>query len=223
MPTGHSRSAGALPWIPLVALSTAAAYLAARYDDIPERWPVHWDLAGNPNGESTRSIPGVFGLLVLGLVIWVLLEIMAAVMLARGKPELLPVRIANVRLMRMVSASTSVLFAGLSVSLPLGPHVPPVVIVVLAFALIGAPLALGSRRLKQAMAEVRAAGHADAVRGYHGLYYSNPDDARLWVPKLGGGGLTVNFAHRWAWPVVVLLVVAPPVVAVGAMLVLSHR
>ncbi len=45
--------------------------------------------------------------------------------------------------------------------------------------------------------------------GYHGAFYSNPRDPRLWVPKTLGIGWTINFAHRLAWPVMIALVAAP--------------
>ena len=49
-----------------------------------------------------------------------------------------------------------------------------------------------------------------------GVYY-NPADPRLWLPRRNPAlGWTVNFAHPWAIPVVVLLVVVPLVVAIGS-------
>ena len=56
------------------------------------------------------------------------------------------------------------------------------------------------------------------VEGHRALYYSNTKDPRLWVPKLNGTGLTLNFAHPWAWPVMVLLLGAP----IGLVLGLSR-
>jgi uncharacterized membrane protein len=204
---GNSQSL--LTWAPLVSLSAAAAYLAARYDDIPPTWVVHWDLAGTPNGSMTRTIPGVFGLLIVGLFVWVALEIVGGVLLARGAPELLPVREANVRALRLISAAMALLFSLLAISLPLGPHVGPGVIVPCALALIVVPMVMGGIGMKRALRIVRARGYGDAVEGYRGLHYSNAKDTRLWVPKIGGNGYTINFAHPWAWPVMALLVALP--------------
>ena len=49
--------------------------------------------------------------------------------------------------------------------------------------------------------------------------YRNPRDSRLWVPKLAGIGWTINFAHRFAWPMMLVLVGLPlaVVVLVGAL------
>ena len=35
---------------PFVILSAATSYLAAHWDQVPERFPIHWDLAGQPSG-----------------------------------------------------------------------------------------------------------------------------------------------------------------------------
>jgi uncharacterized membrane protein len=218
-----SRQSGLLAWAPLLFLAGSAAYLSARWDDLPQRWIVHWDATGTPNGWMTRSIPGVFGMLVLGLFIWVTLEVIASVLLSRGAPELLPVREANVKLLRLVSASVSLLFGVLSVTLPLGPHVGPEVIVPGALVLVGIPVVAGTVGMRRALREVRAQGHGGAVEGYHGLHYSNANDPRLWVPKLGGGGYTVNFSHPWAWPVMALLVGLPMMLTVAVMVLAARH
>lgn len=48
------------------------------------------------------------------------------------------------------------------------------------------------------------------------LWYSNAQDARIWVPKTFGWGWTLNFAHRQSWVVLgatLLPVLALPVLA----------
>jgi len=211
----QTQKSSLLTWAPLLFLSGSAAYLSARYEDIPQRWIVHWDATGTANGWMTRSIPGVFGMLGVGLFLWVVLEVMASVLLSRGAPELLPVREANLKLLRLVSASVTLLFGILSVTLPLGPHVGPGVIVPCALVLVAIPVIAGGIAIRRALREVRAQGHGRLVAGYHGLHYSNVDDARLWVPKLGGGGYTINFSHRWAWPVTAALVLLPMALALA--------
>ncbi len=61
-----------LPWftwlglVPLLLLAAAALYLNAHWDSIPARYPIHFDLNGNPNRWADRSIRGVYGPLFLG-------------------------------------------------------------------------------------------------------------------------------------------------------------
>jgi len=48
--------------------------------------------------------------------------------------------------------------------------------------------------------------------GYQGVFYNNPRDPRLFVPKASGLGSTLNFAHRLAWPVMLAILCGPLVV-----------
>ncbi|MFM2206495.1 MAG: hypothetical protein RL213_470 [Bacteroidota bacterium] len=42
--------------------------------------------------------------------------------------------------------------------------------------------------------------HEDSSRWRWGIFYSNPEDPRIWVPKKTPVmGYTLNFAHRGAW------------------------
>jgi len=61
-----------------------------------------------------------------------------------------------------------------------------------------------------------------ANEGWNALYYRNAKDARLWVPKRLGLGWTLNFAHRWAWPVLLLLL-SPALITIVVMLTVATR
>ena len=47
-----------------------------------------------------------------------------------------------------------------------------------------------------------------------GVFYSNPKDPSLFVPKRFGIGYTLNFGNPWAWVVVIfiLLAIALPII-----------
>ena len=52
-----------------------------------------------------------------------------------------------------------------------------------------------------------------------GIFYVNPDDESLFVPKRSGLGYTLNFARPWSWvvlAVIVVLTLAPLVFALCA-------
>jgi hypothetical protein len=58
------------PWLAaMTILLLAALYLSAIWGTIPARFPIHWDFACNANGWSERTIRGVFGPLLIGVVI----------------------------------------------------------------------------------------------------------------------------------------------------------
>ena len=207
-------------WPAFAVLFGAALYLTVRWDSIPERWVIHWGLGGRPNGWTTRSISGVYGLLGVGVAAVVVLETASAIARVRvdAADSTAPVRAATTHLLRLIAFGLSVLVSVLSMVLPLGPALAPPSIVAIAVACVGLPILGGVIRLS---AELRAAPRDGGLEGYHGLYYSNAKDRRLWVPKLSGAGLTINFAHPWAWPVMVLLVGLP--IAIAAVSVLATR
>ncbi|MEI6473018.1 MAG: DUF5808 domain-containing protein [Holophagaceae bacterium] len=44
-----------------------------------------------------------------------------------------------------------------------------------------------------------------------GLFYVNPEDPSIWVPKLFGLGWTLNFAHGISWLFLALLLLVPAI------------
>jgi len=210
----------ALPaWVPLLVLASAGAYLTLRWDDIPERWIVHWGISGAPDGWATRTGLQVYGLLVGGVVLWGVFEVVVLVVRSAGRDRagFEPLVRMNVHLLRVVSLAVALLLAILAVTLPLGPHLGPGAIVLLAFVLVGGAIGFGTVGATRAMAQARA-GDPQRLKGYRGLFYYDRDDRRLWVPKVLGIGWTINFAHPLAWPVMVLLLGAPLGMAVTAVL-----
>ena len=221
MPT---RTRSAFPaWPPFALFVAAAAYLALRWDSIPARWPTHWGISGEANGWAERTPAGVFGPVVVGAAITVFVESLLW-MLPRGSDangSLQPVRDAGRDFVRVVTFAVALVLALVAVVLPLGPRLPVAAIVATALVLPGIATAVGARRISAALHDVRRAGQAEKVEGYRGFYYANPNDRRLWVPKLSGVGTTVNFAHPWAWPVMILLT-GVPIAIVIAILVTTH-
>jgi uncharacterized membrane protein len=203
-------------WKPFAVLGAAAAYLTLRWDDIPARWAIHWDLAGRPNGWAERTPLGVYGLIALGAGIVVFMEVTNAVRRSRQPEDARSegIRAAAVSMLRGLTFATSLLLAFLAVDLPLGPRLPVSAILGLTAVVIGVPLAIGSVRLSRAKREARDLGHVESLEGYHEPFYSNDTDRRLWVPKRYGVGWTVNFAHPLAWPTMLLLLGVPIAIAV---------
>jgi uncharacterized membrane protein len=201
-------------WSPLV-LVLAGVFLAVRWDRIPEQWIVHWGIGGVPNGWAQKSVLGVYAPLIGGGLLWVLMEAIAAVARARDEKDEARAALlgASTRMLRLVSLATSLLFALLAVTLPLGPRLGPGPIVLLAIGLLLGSVVIGASSLSRALERARSEGHAERLKGYQGLYYSNPEDARLWVPKLIGVGWTINFAHPLAWPMTAVVALLPVLLA----------
>jgi uncharacterized membrane protein len=198
-------------WVSPVLLGSSAVVLGMRWSSIPEKFVVHWDANGQPNGWAERSVSGVLMPIALGFGVWLVLEIIGAAVRASGTRKAVGGAVADT--IRLVGMVLTGLFSVLAVSLPLGPAIPPSLIAGGMLVMMALALVVGSMRISRA---VNASKANDAeLEGYHGLYYSNAKDSRLWVPKLSGLGSTINFAHPWAWPVMVLLVSGPIVVVIA--------
>jgi uncharacterized membrane protein len=93
--------------------------------------------------------------------------------------------------------------------MPKIPVVPPIWIIlgpVLLLVALGVLLSLFVRT-----------GRRPPDDAWRGVFYSNPDDPSLFVPKRFGIGYTLNFGNPWSWAVVVfiILMVALPFVLAG--------
>jgi uncharacterized membrane protein len=53
---------------PFLLLFAAAAYVGLHWNEVPARFPTHWNLAGKPDGWTARSVGGVFRGLSIGIV-----------------------------------------------------------------------------------------------------------------------------------------------------------
>lgn len=205
-----SRVSTALAFTPYIVLALAAAWLGLNWDALPARWITHWGIHG-PDGWATRTPSGVFGVLGLGAATCLLLEGVGWVTRAT-RSDSVPTEVADAtRLaLRIVTLSVAMSFASIAITLPFQPRLSVLgVLVSVVGGILGAGLVL-SRGLSAG----RAARPDDTrLAGYRGLYYSNADDPRVWVPKLMGLGWTLNFAHRVAW-VWLAVLLAPSLVIV---------
>ena len=192
-----------LPWLALVASCVA---LAVCYPSFPERWPIHWDVHGQINGWTGKSplaagfplLLGAFFSLVSELVAWATGKVKQAKLPAPWCERLAQ---ANRNYLCLIATILNLFLGYLACTLPHGPPSlwAPVLLIIGSIAYP----TYDFYRLTQEMKKEGA-----LPRGYQGLVYSNPDDARLWVPKLSGYGLTINFAHaraRWLLAAIMLL------------------
>lgn len=54
-----------------------------------------------------------------------------------------------------------------------------------------------------------------------GLFYCNPQDPELVIPKRNGSGVTLNFGRREAWIVIGILLSLPLVILLLSLLVMQ--
>lgn len=186
---------------PFLILAAAAAWLTAHWDQIPPRFPAHWSASGAANGWATRSFWGVYGLLCLAVVVSAILLLFAyatwhwsASPHARSSPQ----QRRATALTCLAAAYLLALVLGFVAQMPLLRRpvrmIPPVVI---AVPLLVALLLLLAWRAYPAPGEHQQREHDN--HWVAGLFYYNPYDPAVMVPKRFGLGYTFNFANRRAW------------------------
>lgn len=220
--TPHSRQLPGgwlLQLMPFAILLVTSLYVSAHWNEIPDRFPVHWGINGMPNGWSTRTPLGVYGPLFFGagLVALISLVTYGVSHAARripagpnGAEKIDPAhRIALV--LTGVEFFIAAMFALVGL-LPLtgSPGAAPIVILAVGVMVCIIPLAKWQRRGFSTPGSVLHPGDGTPDACWKlGLFYFNPDDAALFVEKRIGIGYTINFARGPAWIILVITLVLP--------------
>jgi uncharacterized membrane protein len=198
--TRGSRPTWLSPWdlLPLLVALGIAVSLPYLLRGLPDPLPTHFDRLGRPNGWTPQA---AYPWICLGLptFTWLLLFGTGAAFAGTEQDPDGRKSAAMVPLRGLVT--TGLLLLMLAV-----PFIPrfgfgmfwTLLAGFLAVVLVG--IILMVRQLK------RALGETLDPRIYHwGLFYVNPDDPAIWVPKRLGLGWTLNFAHGRSWGMLGLL------------------
>lgn len=197
-PDEEQSPAGTIPaWsllmvIPFLVLAGAALYLQTHWDQIPERFPVHWGADGEANRWAERTAKGVFGPLAFGgaLCGWFAVMALSGWFGARRTRS----RTVMLGLMVGVQHFLALLF-GVVALMPL-LHTPVWVMVVMPLMLLTVVLVVFAREWSA------AGGPADTTPNEcwrAGMFYYNPADSAVLVEKRLGLGFTLNFGNPWSW------------------------
>jgi uncharacterized membrane protein len=195
---------------PYLMLACAVLVTRAYWSEIPDPMPVHWDLAGNPNGWMPKTWQLYAGLTAGEFVLCLMLTFAIVGMLyfsrqiaasgARAREE-----------SRFRWIGVAALLAGSYLSaalgfLPLSPRATfsfGGVTFLLAVMIVGSIELMrrgqGGARIAPAAAEPIISDRTPDACWKWGAIYYNPDDPALIVEKRFGIGWTLNFAHRGAW------------------------
>ncbi|MCX5772439.1 MAG: DUF1648 domain-containing protein [Candidatus Hydrogenedentes bacterium] len=201
---------------PFLILAAGAVYLGLRWEEIPEKFPIHWGAHGVVNGWGTRTFFGVFGLLLLGTVVAlgivggaVLVRVVGRRSLPEGWAEQdTRYRRMNEGLMLALGWLVAFIMTAAAVWLPFRESValPIGFILVIAIGVLTiiTVMVVYAFRASRARSRFVAAGGmigdgAPDECWKWGVFYNNPDDMRLWVEKRSGMGWTLNMAHKASW------------------------
>ncbi|MFT3916457.1 MAG: DUF5808 domain-containing protein [Anaeromyxobacteraceae bacterium] len=187
--------------LPFVILGGAALVLALRWEDLPARFPMHWNGRGEIDRWAARG-PEAYQPLVMGTALVAGMLALRALILA-----FTPSRAADPRAQALRSISRwaltgtatfiALLFGAVVLNPLLAPESPALVLGVAGVGLVAllAGLGLATVRLASLPSSGPGDGTPDDRWRAGGLFYVNPDDPALFVPKRFGVGYTVNLGR----------------------------
>ena len=218
---------------PFAILAAAAVFLRMNWARIPEIFPVHWGIDGQPNGWSVRTPMGVYGPLIMGAAVIAGLGVVTYGVLHEARVVRVPGAPSHGRdlphqtgyFLSGVEYFLAVIFSFVALTPLIGP--PKLAFVLILPIVIIAVVFLAAHQMNQTQAHTLSPPKlpgADGVFGdgtldEHwklGVFYYNPDDAALLVEKRFGIGYTFNFAHARAWLILALVLVVPLALAFAA-------
>jgi uncharacterized membrane protein len=167
----------------------AANWLRAHWNEIPERFPIHWDAAGQPNRWADKSFQSVYGPLLYGCGMMLFLIFMALIVFLGARRSVQ--RTATLKILIGVVWLMGVLFTGISL-------MPLVRFPVLWFFLPVMLFVVGVLAWSRKLARLPADPTPDTAWILGSIYY-NPQDAAIFVQKRIGFGFTFNFGNRMTW------------------------
>jgi len=225
VPPEQSTAGVPLGWYlgSVVVLAITVAVGVARYAELPDPMPIHWDAAGQVDGFAPKSVWSVFGPLMIGGGMIVLFYAMS--LLARRSPSRRMSGMAPEESRRHAAVTQHLLLAALGQLLllvtllmsvlsllawfPSVQAAMPLAMVLFLFltALVLAGLVMryvrAGHRVKEpapagttaAAAQPRPDAPDDDRYWKAGLFYVNRNDPAVLVPKRFGIGWTVNLGH----------------------------
>jgi uncharacterized membrane protein len=207
---------------PFLILLASAIYVGLHWDEVPARFPTHWNLAGKPDGWTAKSVGSVFRGLGVGLVACTMMWFTQYAVLhwtrlprVAGADGDRDRRVRQINLLATLAGEYLVAcllswvaviarFAGEGTSprLPLVFRVAP-----FALFLVGGLLIRVVRRA--AVADAKPIGDTTPDSYWiFGRLYVNRADPTLFVEKRTGLGYTLNLGNPWAWLILVVFYTA---------------
>lgn len=231
------------PALAAIVLAAATTVDVALYPSLPASIPVHFDVAGQADRWAEKSVWSVFGLLIIGAGVVVLLtalSIVATRYSARiqtddtAEQATLRTRVQRSMLTSLLSQLSFVLALGISAIEVTQRLIPgaawatgasAIAMVVLIMVVVIAAVVRGRVQLQPANVRNPLTLRPDAVDDDQhwkgGLLYVNRDDPALVVPRRFGLGWTVNLGRPAGVALTILLFVAIAAL-VTTVIVLAH-
>ncbi len=198
---------------PLLLVAGTAALLKLRWQTLPERFPIHWGINGQPDLWASRSVTSVFGALLFDLALVVGLGLLGELIVASSPGY--EGRSTMVKTTRMVLITSPCFVTTLICTISLLPlsHYPtnfvPLITMsatVFSFGIAGYAV---FRVFRMERFVIAGQNSTDGRYWRAGFFYFNPGDSALVVPKRNGFGYTLNFGRPVCWLIFVLILGIP--------------
>jgi uncharacterized membrane protein len=191
------------PWdaLPLAGILALASLLAWRWPHLPTNIATHFNLGGQADRWTPRTALPVIALGVPTLL-WGLIALVGRAQ-SKERPELAGL-LAPFRAFLVLGVAA--LFGDVLLSSEKGREPLAGLLICLGLVLTGV-----GWLTQRAWKAQRALPPDPRYRG--GVFFYDPADPRLWVPKRLGLGWTLNFARPLSWAVMLALLAIPIVTA----------
>jgi uncharacterized membrane protein len=201
---------------PFLILGVAALCTWWRWDAIPQRFPIHWDLYGRANGWAMKSWRSVFGSVLVGTLCCLFLGLFMNAF-ARGVRRVHssgPDGEKESRFLKTILWMLLGLEYCMAAMLGFCPILPPRLMAILLVALSLLGLAAVVVAIRSGQGGWRLRGQSSTSTPGHqapagdrtpdecwkgGLFYYNPSDPAVFVEKRFGVGWTLNLGNPRTW------------------------
>jgi uncharacterized membrane protein len=182
----------ALP--PFAIPFAAMQYLRAHYAEIPARYPVHFNAAGEPTRWVDKSERAVFAPLWFSQGMLLLFFLLFLAVLIGSRKSVRPSAIPGIFV--VVMYLLAILFTGIGLA-PL-VQLPPFAFIGVTIPFVAGAIVIGYRRNANPNAPVEATPDECWTLG---SFYVNANDPAIFVQKRVGFGYTINLGNVWSYVV----------------------
>ncbi|MGA7158926.1 MAG: DUF5808 domain-containing protein [Acidobacteriaceae bacterium] len=192
----------------LLPLAATALWLRLHWLQIPARWPQHWNANGIADAWATRSLSSVFDPLLAGVIVLLIL-LATALFLSRAPGAQTTQRrraLYPLAALSWIVAGMLCFVASLPVTHFAFTHVALIDALYLTITMAAAFWMMWRSGLAPHSNTTEPYDSTPDARWYGGIFYYNPSDAAILVPKRFGWGWTFNFARPASWIFLVALI-----------------
>jgi uncharacterized membrane protein len=230
-----------IPWywelLPLALIGATTAYLAYTYPAAPDPFPTHFDIFGNPNAWSPKTVGSYFLIVFVQIFLWALITGLTFLIVRAkslpGREEsgfkrvvlrfLFAIKALAIGFMGLVGGASA--YAAVNATaLPgwfLGVTIAYIVLVFGMVIVLTVRASARSARLQPA--DASTTDRMDDSHWYLGSIYFNRDDPSIFVERRFGIGWTINFGSVGGVLTMVTILAVAVLLPIGVVILANQR